>query len=93
MFGSGLGPAIVLGMFWKKANHVGGAACMVVGLVTTIITNYVLQAAPWICGFAAIGLATLALIVFSLATQGSSPPKRVVGGLWREADALVNGSD
>jgi SSS family solute:Na+ symporter len=93
MFGSGLGPAIVLGMFWKKANHVGGAACMVVGLLTTILTNYVLEAAPWICGFASIGLATLALIVFSLATQNSSPPRQVYGGLMREANALVNGSD
>jgi SSS family solute:Na+ symporter len=93
MFCSGLGPAIVLGMFWKKANHVGAAACMATGLIVTIILNYVLVVPAWVSGFGSIGSATLVLIIVSLATQGISVPKKTVSAFRREAEALVHGSD
>jgi SSS family solute:Na+ symporter len=93
MFGSGLGPCLIIGMFWKKANQPGASCAMVAGLASTIITNYVLALPAWQCNAVSFGAAIVMLIVVSLATQGVAPPKSVNASLRNEGEALVHGRD
>jgi cation/acetate symporter len=65
--GSTLFPVLVLGVFWKRANHQGAIAGMVVGFVVCLF--YMLRASPGLGGSAAdtwFGILPMAAGVFGV---------------------------
>lgn len=92
MFVSGVATACFFGMYWKKANQWGACAALVAGLLSAVVTNYVLGLEAWIIGFSSMGSSVIGMIVFSLLTQKTDPPKKIVG-VYRERRGLANGMD
>jgi cation/acetate symporter len=88
---STLFPALVLGVFWKRANHIGAMAGMVAGFVVCLFymlhTNPILggnPAAQWF-GIAPISAGVFGvpagLLVLVLASLLTAPPERRSAGL------------
>ena len=81
----------LIGMYWKKANHIGALSSMIVGTVSWVILTFAyypttleicegfVEDATWdavyIASFPAFLLSIVVLIVVSLLTQKSDPPK------------------
>ncbi|WP_044642174.1 sodium/proline symporter PutP [Risungbinella massiliensis] len=72
-FGSAFGPAILVSLYWKKMNHWGALAGMVVGALTVLIWVQIPGASDFlyemIPGFF---LSLVTVIIVSLVTGGSS---------------------
>lgn len=70
---------LILGVYWKKANAPGAVAAMITGLVVSvgwfIIAGTLFPEPEWLSVLGPGTLAGLVLIVVSLATQKSHPPK------------------
>ncbi|MCQ5131401.1 sodium:solute symporter family protein [Butyricicoccus faecihominis] len=92
MFVSGVAVACFFGMYWKKANQWGACASLVFGLLSAVITNYILGLDAWVIGFSSMGSSVVGMVVFSLLTQKTDPPKKIVG-VYRERRGLANGMD
>lgn len=92
MFVAGVGVSILFGLYWKKANEVGSVMALVFGCIGAAVPNYALGRPEWETGLISFAAAILAMIIGSLATQQSNPPKEIVG-VRREARALANGLD
>lgn len=82
--GASLFPALVLGVFWKRANRAGAVAGMIVGLGVTLfylVSIRFFGMAPWFgikdiaAGIFGIPLAFLTIVLISLLTP---PPDRAV---------------
>jgi SSS family solute:Na+ symporter len=63
---SGVFVSVIGGLYWRRANVVGGYAAMLMGGLGTIIPFFVLGWSANVTGFAAFGLAALGLVVGSL---------------------------
>jgi len=87
MYTAGAISAVGFGLYWKKANNVGAYAALITGAVSPmaflVLANYA-DALPsflkWIAdanisGFLSFGLGALGMVVGSLLTQKSCPPK------------------
>lgn len=69
-------PCIIGGLYWKRGTKQGAAAAMIIGSITGFLWYYLLQDRTNIhTFFAALVLAVIAYIVFSLLTQ--KPPKEI----------------
>jgi len=87
MYTAGAISAVGFGLYWKKANSVGAYAALITGAVSPmaflVLANYA-DTLPsflrWIAnanisGFLSFGLGALGMVVGSLLTQKSCPPK------------------
>lgn len=92
MFVCGLGTSFFFGMYWKKANHVGACCSLIGGLIGTAVTNYALALPGYMVFYWGMGLSIAGMVIGSLLTQKSCPPKPIVG-VHSERRALANGSD
>jgi len=64
---SGVFVSVIGGLYWPRANVVGGYAAMLMGAVGTVVPFFVLGWSANVTGFAAFGLAAMGLVVGSLA--------------------------
>lgn len=70
IYGAGISPALIGALCWKKVTKMGGIASMVVGTVVTIAYEAMGQPLGIATVLIAVPVATVVLIVVSLATQG-----------------------
>lgn len=70
IYGAGISPALIGALCWKKVTKMGGIASMVVGTVVTITYEAMGQPLGIATVLIAVPVATVVLIVVSLATQG-----------------------
>src|SRR5260370_4242487 len=63
---SGVFVSVIGGLYWRRANVVGGYAAMLMGTVGTVVPLFVLGWSAHVTGFAAFGLAAMGLVVRSL---------------------------
>ena len=71
IYGAGITPAVIGALVWKKVTKAGGIASMAVGSIFTIIYEAMGQPLGIATVILAVPIATIVLIVVSLATQGS----------------------
>jgi len=87
MYTAGAVSAVGFGLYWKKANNIGAYAALITGAVSPMLflvlanfTESIPDGLKWltnvnISGFLAFGLGVFGMVVGSLLTQKSSPPK------------------
>ena len=69
IYGAGITPAVIGALCWKKVTKTGGIASMVVGSLLTIVYEAMGQPLGIATVLIAVPVATIVLIVVSLATQ------------------------
>lgn len=72
IYGAGISPALIGALCWKKVTKMGGIASMVVGTAVTIVYEAMGQPLGIATVLIAVPVATVVLIVVSLATQGQN---------------------
>lgn len=89
MYTAGAISAVGFGLYWRKANNVGAYAALITGAVAPaaflILANYADTLPPalkWVAssdvsGFLSFGLGALGMVVGSLLTQKSCPPRDI----------------
>lgn len=88
--GAGIGPALVMSVYWKRTTGPGVIAGMVTGLVSTVVWNQ-LSGGPWMIFdmyelLPSFSLAMLAVIVVSYL---SGPPNRGEEVIQRELEEIA----
>jgi SSS family solute:Na+ symporter len=73
---SGVFVSVIGGLYWRRANVVGGYAAMLMGAVGTVVPFFVLGWSANVTGFAAFGLAAMGLVVGSLAGKPTPAPMK-----------------
>ena len=71
---SGVFVSVIGGLYWRRANVVGGYAAMIMGGVGTIVPFFFLGWGANETGFSAFGLAATGLIVGSLVGRSAPAP-------------------
>lgn len=65
----------ILGVWWKKANRSGAVAGMGAGIGAWLVTAFAFPALPG--DLVGLGVSLVTMIVVTLATQASDPPRKV----------------
>ncbi|WP_254544834.1 sodium/proline symporter [Halomarina pelagica] len=88
--GAGLGPALVMSVYWKKTTGTGVIAGMVTGLVTTIVWNQ-LSGGPFMVFdiYELLPAFTLALLAVVIGSYLSGPPERGEKQIERELNEIA----
>jgi solute:Na+ symporter, SSS family len=73
---SGVFVSVIGGLYWRRANLVGGYAAMIMGALGTILPYFVFDLGENVTGFSAFGLAALGLVVGSLLGKQEPAPAR-----------------
>lgn len=88
--GAGIGPALVLSVYWKKTTGLGVVAGMVTGLVTTIVWNQLSGGPGMIFDiYELLPAFTFAMLVIIVVSYLSGPPDRGEEEIHREFDEIT----
>jgi len=77
IFLAGAFVSVVGGLYWKRANTLGGYLAMLLGATGAIVPYFFLGWNENITGFAAFGLSACGFLIGSLAGRPSLPPERI----------------
>lgn len=73
IFLAGAFVSVVGGLYWKRANTLGGYLAMLMGSAGAIVPYFFLHWNETLAGFGAFGLAAVGLVIGSLAGQPAAP--------------------